>query len=346
MISPPLVSVTLAVYNAAHVVAETIESVLAQTYPHVELIVVDDGSTDGSRKVIERYADRLVFVPKQMNERLAAGRNDGFRRAKGDLVAWIDHDDVWLPEKLALQVAFMERHPDCVVLATEFSAFDDQGFFERTHAAQYYRTIAELGLDGIFDERIAFDTRDVPYLPAGVPPSIDVYVGRIYEKLIDGNCLHPPTAMMRRSAVLAAGFCEQRFGNDVDYEYLLRVAKQGRAAFMNHPLIRYRYSEGQLSSDRNMRAIALSRLTVLEEVAKREPHRANDPSFRRRVASAHLFAAHVRAETERLPALRHLARSLTTAGIVDASQTARAFAKLALPRFLLERLRVRKGKRR
>jgi glycosyltransferase involved in cell wall biosynthesis len=343
MSTSPLVTVTVAVYNSAHVVAETIESVLAQTYRNIELIIVDDASKDGSAEVIQRYTDpRIVFVRNEVNQRLAAGRNEGLRRAKGEYVAWIDHDDVWMPEKLALQVAYMERHPQCVVVATDFSAFDADGFYERSHAAGYYSRVAERGLARIFSRCELFATKDVPFLPDGVPETLAVWSGRVFDELVFGNCLHPPTVLMRRSATVEAGFCEQRFGNDVDYEYLVRLSRLGEAAFIDHPLIRYRYSEGQLSSDKNMKVIKLSLVTVLDELARRHPELAAKPAFRQRMAAAHLGLADTLAEARRIDALRHLVSSLRTAGVVDARRTAVTLAKMMLPRRAIARYRARR----
>jgi hypothetical protein len=160
--------------------------------------------------------------------------------------------------------------------------------------------------------------------------------------MIWGNCLHPPTVMMRREAAARVGQCEQRFGNDVDYEFLMRLTRIGAAAFIDYPLLRYRYSEGQLSSDKNLAKIALSLLVVLDDLAHKEPGLRENAEFKRRVATAHLTAAHALAETQRGPALRHLIQSVTAARrVVDAPVTARTVAKLLLPPFLIDRFRAR-----
>lgn len=98
------VSVVLPVYDRERYVGEAIESVLGQTYPVHELIVVDDGSTDGSVAVAERHARRGVTILRRANGGIGAARNTGIAAVTGDLVAFIDSDDVWLPDKLARQV--------------------------------------------------------------------------------------------------------------------------------------------------------------------------------------------------------------------------------------------------
>jgi glycosyltransferase involved in cell wall biosynthesis len=104
----PLVSVILAVHNRERSVARAIASVLAQTYSPLELIVVDDGSTDGTRGVVERFGARVTLIA-QPHAGVYAARNTGLRHARGELVAFIDSDDAWLPDKLAAQVPLMRR---------------------------------------------------------------------------------------------------------------------------------------------------------------------------------------------------------------------------------------------
>lgn len=102
------VTVVTAAYNAASYIAETIESVLAQTYTDFDYIVVDDGSSDGTADIVSRYAPRVTLL-RQENAGAGAARNRGVERAGGDYVAIVDADDVWAPQKLARQVAAMDR---------------------------------------------------------------------------------------------------------------------------------------------------------------------------------------------------------------------------------------------
>ncbi len=108
----PRVSVVLPVYDRENYVGEAIESVLAQTLPPDELIVVDDGSTDGSLAVVERFARPSMQVIRQENAGIGAARNRGLRAATGDLIAFIDSDDLWEPDKLELQVGALRERDD------------------------------------------------------------------------------------------------------------------------------------------------------------------------------------------------------------------------------------------
>jgi glycosyltransferase involved in cell wall biosynthesis len=105
----PLVSVIIPVYNAERYVAEAIESVLAQTYDPVEIIAVDDGSTDGSAAVVKQFP--FVQYYFQANAGISATRNRGIEQAQGDFLAFLDADDIWVNDKLALQMAAFEDNP-------------------------------------------------------------------------------------------------------------------------------------------------------------------------------------------------------------------------------------------
>jgi glycosyltransferase involved in cell wall biosynthesis len=109
--SKPLVSVVIPVYNGERYLAEAIQSVLDQTYRNFEVIVVDDGSTDGSASVVKRYGETIRYI-HQSNGGVCKSRNTGIAVAQGDYLAFLDQDDLWLPGKLAVQVAYLDSHPE------------------------------------------------------------------------------------------------------------------------------------------------------------------------------------------------------------------------------------------
>ena len=114
----PTVSVIIPTYNRSWILAEAVESVLAQDHPDFEVIVVDDGSTDHTDRVLEKYA-AAIRVIKQSNQGVSAARNRGIEVSGGDLIAFLDSDDLWLPEKLTAQVTFFRHHPDAMICQTE-----------------------------------------------------------------------------------------------------------------------------------------------------------------------------------------------------------------------------------
>ena len=114
----PRVSIIIPTYNRKACVLEAVDSVLAQTYEDFELIVVDDGSTDGTRKALEQYGERLHYLC-QANQGVSAARNSGLALSQGEFIAFLDSDDLWLPKKLAIQIAFMDQHPQAQICYTD-----------------------------------------------------------------------------------------------------------------------------------------------------------------------------------------------------------------------------------
>lgn len=127
--SGPLVSVVVPSYNYAHLIRETLASLAAQTYGVWECVVVDDGSTDDTRAVVEAYAatDARVRYVRQENARQAAARNNGIRHASGDYFQFLDSDDLLEPRKFERQVEYLEQHPDVDIVYSGVRYFDSAG---------------------------------------------------------------------------------------------------------------------------------------------------------------------------------------------------------------------------
>ena len=114
----PLVSVIIPTYNRGWILREAVDSVLAQDYTDFELIVVDDGSTDDTREILDSYGQDL-FVFQQPNKGVSAARNRGLAESRAQLVAFLDSDDLWLPQKLTRQVEFFTINPAALICQTE-----------------------------------------------------------------------------------------------------------------------------------------------------------------------------------------------------------------------------------
>ncbi len=124
----PLVSVVMPVYNGERFIAEAIESVLGQGYRHFELLIVDDGSTDGTREVIARYRDgRIRLIVQKSNRGLIHSRNNAIAGARGEYIAFLDSDDTACRTRLAKQVAFLESNPDYAMVGAWVDVIDEQG---------------------------------------------------------------------------------------------------------------------------------------------------------------------------------------------------------------------------
>jgi glycosyltransferase involved in cell wall biosynthesis len=120
-----LVSVVIPTYNYGHFITEALESVFSQTYPHFEVIVVDDGSTDDTREKLELYRNRIQYIYKK-NGGLSAARNTGIEASRSNLVALLDSDDLWHPKKLEIQVNYLKHHPEIALLGS--TAIKDMQF--------------------------------------------------------------------------------------------------------------------------------------------------------------------------------------------------------------------------
>src|SRR5215208_7628052 len=124
-VASPLVSVVIPCYNQAHFLGEAIESVLAQSYPYFEIIVVDDGSPDDTSEVAARYPE--VRLVRQENQGVSGARNSGFARSEGEYVVFLDADDRLLPEALEAHLEHLEAHPECAFVSGRYKFMADGG---------------------------------------------------------------------------------------------------------------------------------------------------------------------------------------------------------------------------
>jgi len=332
----PLVSVMIPTYNRADFLLAAITSVLAQTYPNVEIIVVDDGSTDGTPELMQRFKDRVIYRRKA-NGGVASARNAAFALAKGELLALMDSDDICEPQRIALQVACLMKNPDVVLCSSDFSAFNEDRQIEVSHIATYYRSVSLAlgGLKSLYTTIV--EMRD--YESSGDEKPITVYSGHIYEQLIWGNFVHPPTVMVRRSVVESAGGFDESISIATEYDWLIRVSRYGPAAYLDVPLLRYRYSGEQLSSPRHSAQISLDAVMTMEKIRRSDANlfRRFERRFQRRIGTCFLYAADASVEYDRIRATSRLLQSMFH-GVFTIS-TIKVIIKLLLPGVVLRFLR-------
>jgi Glycosyl transferase family 2 len=207
----PRVTVVMPVYNGERHLAEAMDSILAQSYRDFELVVVNDGSTDATAEIIASRDDgRIVVIDNRENLGLSKSLNIAFRRARSSLLARLDADDIAEPQRLARQVAEMERQPGLGMVASWFDEIDDEG------------------------RRLA----------AGRPPSDAI---GIRWRLLFGNPIPPSTVMLRRDALADSAPHDESLSYAMDYELWCRLARANPVAVVEEVLVRYRKGSGSMT---------------------------------------------------------------------------------------------------
>lgn len=236
---PDLVSVIVPAYNRAHLIGQTIESALAQTHTRIEVIVVDDGSSDGTHEVVERFGDPVRCV-RQPNAGVAAARNRGFTEARGEFIALLDSDDIWLPWKLEAQVAILRTRPDVGMVWTDMSAIDADGnVIHERYIREMYGAFDNVRLEDVMD-RDEGAWRAESSLPEEVKQA-GLYCGDAFPAMFEGNVVHTSTVLLRRDRLAMVRGFDTRFKPcGEDYDFHMRTTACGPVAFFDIPSIQYR----------------------------------------------------------------------------------------------------------
>ena len=203
----PKVCVIIPCYNRGKYIAETVESVLNQTYPNIELIVVDDGCTDHSREVLERYADRIKILehPGRVNKGQSAALNLGIRSSHSEYIAFLDSDDLFAPEKIEKQVRFLEENAQFGLVYANGHTIDENG-------------------KKIF--RIYGDHHHEPSDPNRL--------------LLNCYFLLPNNSLLRREVLDRAGLFDETLRSAQDHDLAIRIAEVTKIAYLNECLFFYR----------------------------------------------------------------------------------------------------------
>ena len=213
-------SVIIPTYNRARLVCRAIDSALAQTHPDVEVIVIDDGSTDDTAECLAAYGERIRVI-RQPNAGVCAARNAGMALASGDFIAFLDSDDAWLEWKLAAQIAAFRLVADLQLSYTDAMAVDPDG---RVVRERCLRTFYAKSYSYMPDSRL-FDSELTVALPA---QSLPLRVGDFSSKIYLGNFFHLSTVIFRRNLLARCGMIDSAVGNaGEDYEFFSRLAQAG-----------------------------------------------------------------------------------------------------------------------
>ena len=236
MSDAPTVSVIMPVYNGAAYVAQAVESILAQTWRDYEFIIIDDGSTDRSRPLLEKFArqDARIRLTSRPNTGIVGALNEALAQARGGLVARMDADDVSMPDRLARQVEFMRSHPEVVAAGARVRGIDPCGceLFRSEHKLEHAEIDAEL-LKGV------------------------------------GWAIVHPAAMMRREAVERIGRYRAEFQWVEDLDLFLRLGEIGKLANLPDELLYYRQHTESVNRTRAAEQASLADACVREAYRRR-----------------------------------------------------------------------------
>ncbi len=257
-------SVIVPTFNRGYIIADTLQSVFAQTYLDFEVIVVDDGSKDDTAQVIARFNDpRLCYIRHEVNRGYSGACNTGIREARGEYISFLDSDDLWKPEKLARDVDFLNRHPEADAVFTDVEKEDGP-------------------------IRTASSIRESPcmvsMLSARGWPKEAIFTQReMYLCLLQEVPVKPSAWTVRKVALdaLEAYFLES-WPSGSDWEILLRFSKRFRYGYIDEPLVVRR-----VQADSTYRIHALADKANLLRMFRREVVRASDPEIRQAAKVGH-----------------------------------------------------------
>jgi glycosyltransferase involved in cell wall biosynthesis len=246
--SEPLISVVIAAYNAEKYLAETLQSVRAQTFSDYEIIVIDDGSTDRTAEIVSGHKDVLLL--SQTNRGEAAARNTGVRASRGAYVSFLDADDIWLPSKLEKQASHLLAHPLTAWNYTDALVFD----------SATRRTICRIG------------------------KRLRLHEGDILRPLLLRSFIPSATPVVRRTVFTEVGLFdearERRIGED--WNMWLRIAERHPATLINEPLAMIRMHANNMSRVATPFEAYRSKRAILEQAMARNPGAAAGVRLRAR----------------------------------------------------------------
>ena len=242
------ISVIIPTYNRAALIGETLESVIRQTRPVDEIIVVDDGSTDNTEKVIRAYSRYITKCIKQPNSGPAAARNRGVREASGEFMAFLDSDDIWVQNKTEMEMEWFAKNEHLDLVFCHISNFQEN------------------------NEKEILEIRN---------PRIEKYLvdnasdlKEILNCLIEENVIGTPSVIVRRSCFDRVGPFDESLKIAEDFDWWLRAARTCRFGFVNAVLVRRRRHPGNLVNDWVARTEA--HLRVLRKFANTESNLPTD----------------------------------------------------------------------
>jgi glycosyltransferase involved in cell wall biosynthesis len=220
----PRVSVIIPTYNRAAYLREAIDSVLGQTFVDFELIVVDDGSTDNTKEVVASIEDSRIFYKYQENSGVAAARNTGITISKGEYIAFLDSDDVWLPHNLEIKVRSLDTHPAAGLVCSDAYILD-------SHFCHI--------LGRRWHNRELHDWVD-----------IKIAIKYPLQTMLRRGCFITPQAcVMRRKVFNLTGYFDESLSTHEDWDLFIRIIQNFPIEILDTPLLKIRRHENSLSAN-------------------------------------------------------------------------------------------------
>ena len=232
----PLVSVVIPTYNRAHLIGQTIESVRNQTFENFEIVVVDDGSTDKTEEVVCHYKDeRIKYFRQPTNVGPSEAKNIGILCSRGEYLALLDSDDLWLPEKLEQQIVILQKNTGSVWIYCDSAYFDDQSGRVTHLSSQRFHP----------------------------------YEGYIPHRLIMQTIMHTPTVVVKRSIIEQIGpFIGNAFE---DWRMWLHIAASWPVLYIDRPLVLVRIHSNSISKNSDNMEIFKCRVNAIQAAVEFSP---------------------------------------------------------------------------
>jgi glycosyltransferase involved in cell wall biosynthesis len=225
------VSVIIPAYNSAQFIVETLESVFAQTYNDYEIIIVDDGSTDNIKEILQNYMSKIRYIYK-VNGGPASARNVGIKNADGEYIAFLDSDDLWLPEKLKEQMECFQNNPDIGLVYCDNIRFNENSIYQK---------------------------KDNIYQPTN---------GYIFFKLLEGNFITNSTVIVKKKCLEEVDYFDEDINliSSEDYDMWLRISRVFNVGYVKKPLVKYRVRGKGLARSNIDRAYNAQLLAVMKAI--------------------------------------------------------------------------------
>jgi glycosyltransferase involved in cell wall biosynthesis len=271
--NPPLVSVIIPTYNYGAYIIEAINSVKNQTYKPIEIIVIDDGSTDGTDKIVAPFLKDIIYK-KIENKGVSAARNTGIKLSEGEYIAFLDADDYWAPDKIKLQIGCFRAQKDLSVVFSNFNWINESGaIYKRKALKNKYEIFKKYKskLSDIFIYKIKEKHLRLTF-----------YYGNIFNSLFLGNFINTSSLILKRDLFDRYDIFNETLKTQEDYDLWLRLSLNNLFGFIDKELVNTRIHSTQLTT--NVLEVQKVSNMVLTKYSKNAKDMLPEKLFHKRLA--------------------------------------------------------------